>query len=447
VLRVAVVLALALALAPSAAAAPPALAATASVQAGATPLTVVFRAEGDAVAYAWDLGDGTHVAGAEVEHVYERPGRYVAVVTAIGASGETSRVELVVTAYSLTLEAPRVADHRAALRLTGTVRPATAGARIVLERNGRAVGSATVTARGTFAARVVATAPGTYTARFGDVVSPPRRVALRPALTARVDGAGVVGQPLRLLARITPAAAGTLEVIVLRDGRRIRSETHGASASLPLATSAQASFELRLRVVPAEGWAGRTRTLRATVALPNLSAGSRGPSVLALKRRLAELRYALPRVDGHYGLETTQAVLAFQKVHGLPQTGRVDPRVWRELRRASAPRPRHAGTHIEVSKGRQLLFVVQNGRVESIVHVSTGATGNTPIGTWQIYRKVPGWDWVLWYPMYFLRGFAIHGYPSVPAYPASHGCVRVPMWIAPQLYSRFAHGQLVRVYW
>ncbi len=53
----------------------------------------------------------------------------------------------------------------------------------------------------------------------------------------------------------------------------------------------------------------------------------------------------------------------------------------------------------------------RNGRVELVVHVSTGATGNTPIGHLHIYRKVVGWDWVLWYPMYFLRGFAIHGYP------------------------------------
>ena len=83
----------------------------------------------------------------------------------------------------------------------------------------------------------------------------------------------------------------------------------------------------------------------------------------------------------------------------------------------------------------------------NVVHVSTGATGNTPIGRWQVYRKVAGWDWVLWYPMYFLRGFAIHGYPSVPAYPASHGCVRVPMWIAPRLYSENPYGQTVYVYW
>jgi hypothetical protein len=81
--------------------------------------------------------------------------------------------------------------------------------------------------------------------------------------------------------------------------------------------------------------------------------------------------------------------------------------------------------------------------VTAVVHVSTGATGNTPVGRWQVYRKVNGWDWVLYYPSYFLRGFAVHGYPSVPAYPASHGCVRVPMWIATRLYGLMPHGSTI----
>ena len=140
-------------------------------------------------------------------------------------------------------------------------------------------------------------------------------------------------------------------------------------------------------------------------------------------------------MDTVFDLETYQAVLAFQKVEGLRWTGSVDAALWRRLARARIPRARYGGSHVEVSKGRQVLFLVRNGQVEKVVHVSTGATGNTPIGRWQIYRKVPGWDWVLWYPMYFLRGFAIHGYPSVPSYPASHGCVRVPMWIATRLYT------------
>jgi len=141
-------------------------------------------------------------------------------------------------------------------------------------------------------------------------------------------------------------------------------------------------------------------------------------------------------------------VLAVQKLHGLPRSGWVDGAVWKALRRARPPLPRvfGGGTHLEVDKRRQLLFEIRAGRVQRIVHVSTGATGNTPVGRWRVYRKVPGWDWVLWYPMYFLRGFAVHGYPSVPPYPASHGCVRVPMWLAPSLYSTYGYGSTVYVY-
>jgi peptidoglycan hydrolase-like protein with peptidoglycan-binding domain len=188
------------------------------------------------------------------------------------------------------------------------------------------------------------------------------------------------------------------------------------------------------------------RVASATVVQPTLSRGSAGPSVLALERRLAELRYALPRVDATYGHDTVEAVLAFQKVHGLPRTGSVEPWLWRRLARASVPRARRGGDYIEVDKSRQVMFVVRGGEVVKAVHVSTGATGNTPLGTWQVYRKVPGWDWVLWYPLYFLRGFAIHGYPSVPAYPASHGCVRVPMWIAPQIFDQHRFGTKVSVF-
>ena len=91
-----------------------------------------------------------------------------------------------------------------------------------------------------------------------------------------------------------------------------------------------------------------------------------------------------------------------------------------------------------------LIFALSSGG--RVVHVSTGATGNTPVGTYHVYRKVGGWDWVLWYPLYFLRGFAIHGYPSVPAYPASHGCVRIPMWIAPSLFANHGFGTTVVVH-
>jgi peptidoglycan hydrolase-like protein with peptidoglycan-binding domain len=181
--------------------------------------------------------------------------------------------------------------------------------------------------------------------------------------------------------------------------------------------------------------------------LPRLQIGSHGPAVLALKRRLWELRYALPSVDAGFGYKTYEAVLAFQKVQGLARTGSVDLGVWRALWRSATPRPRvRRGDYLEVDKSRQVVMEVRDGSVVDVIHASTGATGNTPVGTWHVYSEVAGWSWVLWQPMYFLRGFAIHGYPSVPPWPASHGCVRVPMWIAPALRERWGYGAIVRVY-
>jgi peptidoglycan hydrolase-like protein with peptidoglycan-binding domain len=177
-----------------------------------------------------------------------------------------------------------------------------------------------------------------------------------------------------------------------------------------------------------------------------LAVGSHGASVRALEQRLAAMHYALRGIDASFGDDDYAAVLAFQKVHGLARTGRVDAALWRRIFASSTPRARYGGTHVEVDKTRQVLFEVRNGKVTLVVHVSTGATGNTPVGVWHIYRRVAGWDWVLYYPSYFLRGFAIHGYPDVPAYPASHGCVRVPLWVATRLYALQSFGEAVYVY-
>jgi N-acetylmuramoyl-L-alanine amidase len=200
-------------------------------------------------------------------------------------------------------------------------------------------------------------------------------------------------------------------------------------------------------LAPARGYVRAFRRIRVRLAYARLRIGAHGPAVLALKRRLRELHFALPSVDSGFGHATYEAVLAFQKVHGLPRTGRVGPGLWRRLWRTSVPRPRvRRGDYIEVDKSRQLLMEVRDGKVANVVHVSTGATGNTPVGTWRVYREVFGWDWVLYHPMYFLRGFAIHGYPSVPTWPASHGCVRVPLWIASALRERWGRGSVIRVY-
>ena len=98
-------------------------------------------------------------------------------------------------------------------------------------------------------------------------------------------------------------------------------------------------------------------------------------------------------------------------------------------------------THIEVDKTRQILMVVTNGKVTGVIPVSTGATGNTPVGHWRVLWKAPATStWlgsaILYRTLTFHGGFAIHGFSPVPAYPASHGCVREPLWAADWTYTR-----------
>jgi cell wall hydrolase len=288
---------------------------------------------------------------------------------------------------------------------------------------------------GTFTFERRVRAPGVFQARSFSGESAVVATRVRPRLTARIRGTVLRG-------RLVPVAAGP----VLVRGRRVPVGP-GGRFRVRLDRLGSGRHRVSVTVRPRPGYARVTRRLAIRIQRPPLRIGSHGPNVLALKRRLAEQGYALPSVDSGYGFATYEAVLAFQKVHGLPRTGVVDRRFWMVLARSSRPRPRvPRGDYLEVSKTRQTVYEVRDGRVVNVIHASTGATGNTPVGTWHVYREVFGWDWVLYNPMYFLRGFAIHGYPSVPPWPASHGCVRVPLWIAPGLRERWGYGSVVRVY-
>ena len=443
VVRGAIVLLAGLAFTASANAAPPAVTATATPAAGVAPFRVTLAATGDAASYSWTLGDGATAAGPVVAHVYG-VGRFVATVTATNAAGEVSQAQVAVTGSrrTLTLGAPTRAAYGDAAVLAGSLRPAVRGARVQIYRGRTHVTSARVGASGRFRARLFLRLPGPYHARFGAARSTERLVRLRPTIEAPLLGIAVVGTTLTLRPRLVPNRAGSLSVRVFRDGHRVLIRR----GAVKLPTGKPGALRVELVSKPRAGYAPARKVVSAQVVLPLLAPGSRGPSVVALERRLSQLQYALRAVDGYYGTDTFEAVLAFQKINGLPRTGRVEPWLWRRLARAGVPRAYRGGDYIEVDKTRQVLLVVRGGVVTKVVHVSTGATGNTPLGSWQVYRKVGGWDWVLWYPMYFKGGFAIHGYPSVPAFPASHGCVRVPMWIAPSLFSANDYGATVVVH-
>ena len=443
------ILVAALAFVPAAHAAPPAVSVQASASSGPAPLTVTLTASGDLATYHWDLGDGTTADGPIVQHVYG-PGRFTARVTATAPNGETAQAQATITSLGLTLKAPRVGRYRQVLAFHGRLVPGIKGARLALYRGDRRIAGAKTGRGGRFSLRGrVGTAGSSYTVHYQGAVSNTVAPAVRPQLETGFFGSGQIGRPLSLSVRERPVAAGTMTVKVWRAERLFATRSGSGRVRIRLATGRATTYRISVGLAPARGYARASRSLHQTVFLPDLRVGSRGPSVLGLEQRLHELHYALGSVDGYFGIDTADAVVAFQKLHGLPRTGATDLRFWRALDVATIPTPRHPERplHVEVSKELQVLFVVRDGQVALIVPVSTGATGNTPLGTWHVYSRVPGYNAEqMYYSSFFTGAFAIHGYHSVPAYPASHGCVRIPIWVAKRVYSLIDYGTTVYIY-
>lgn len=164
---------------------------------------------------------------------------------------------------------------------------------------------------------------------------------------------------------------------------------------------------------------------------PWLRQGDQGPDVLALQQRLTGLGYWLGTPDGSFGSNTHHAVVALQKVAGLARDGVVGPATLAALDGGARPSVQSSsGRAVEIDLTRQVLVVVRDGTVQWTFDTSTGSVpGTTPRGHWSITRQIDGLRrselGLLYRPKYFYEGVAIHGYTSVPAHPASHGCVRV----------------------
>ena len=275
-----------------------------------------------------------------------------------------------------------------------------------------------------------------------------------PELRTRLVGSRVVGTPLTLVARLQPDEAGDVRVRVVRDGSYAYRGSFAERARVRLGTASPAPFAVAVDVVPAKGYGYVGERIRVALRAPTIAYGYQGPFVATLLNRLRELGYAAPSPRTVFDSDAQQAVYAFQKAQRLERTGVADAAFWRRLARPAEILPRHPfpASHIEIDKARQILMVVRNGRVVLISPVSTAGIAGyyTPVGRFAIGRKVPGYDpsplGVLYKPMYFYGGYAIHGNPSVPPYPASHGCIRVPNFVADRLYNSEPYGEAVIVY-
>jgi L,D-transpeptidase catalytic domain/Putative peptidoglycan binding domain len=162
---------------------------------------------------------------------------------------------------------------------------------------------------------------------------------------------------------------------------------------------------------------------------------------------LSNLGYWTGPVDGDLDVGSRHALIAFQKVEGRSRTGKLTKDELQAMRTANRPLPQRTNyAHLEIDLSRQVLFIIDaTGAITHILPVCTGNEklyvdhgqthrAHTPRGTFKVLRKISGWRLsslgLLYYPNYIHEGIAIHGSLAMAVYPASHGCIRIPMFAA-----------------
>jgi L,D-transpeptidase catalytic domain/Putative peptidoglycan binding domain len=194
----------------------------------------------------------------------------------------------------------------------------------------------------------------------------------------------------------------------------------------------------------------RARAKRLSVVDWQAGAGERGVKVLMLQRALRSEGFATP-VTGYYDDGTARAVLAFRKTNGLGRDGFATKEVFAMLARGRGAfklRYPKAGKHVEFDWSRQVLVLARRGKPYRTYHTSSGTAATpTVFGTYRFYLKTPGTNANgMVHSSYFIRGYAIHGYASVPTYPASHGCLRVPIPNAASIFNWIDIGDPIYSY-
>lgn len=286
---------------------------------------------------------------------------------------------------------------------------------------------------------------------------------LRVAVQRTEPGRVVLeGSRFRVRGTMVPYVAGQKVTVRLYRGTHrlratgvtMRPSASGRSGSFMVGMSAATAGALTVRASHRATPAQRTAVapavrLRAVAA--RAIPGGRGPAVTILQRHLSAQGYVTGEA-GLYDARTQRAVLAFRKVTGMDRTTEAGPAVFSKLIAGAGAFPVRFGDHgrhAEADLSLQVLALIgQGGQVERIYPISSGkASTPTVLGSFRVYMREPGTNsHGMVFSSYFIRGYAIHGYAEVPTFPASHGCLRVPVPDAVGIYEWVRMGTRVDVY-
>lgn len=339
--------------------------------------------------------------------------------------------------------------------LSGSIEPAAAGqtVEIVDAADGAVLATTTTNGAGQYSVDYGPSANVDVMARWGVATSAPVGLRVTPTLTVHLEDVRLFGTAV-VSGRLEPAhPGGSVDVRLLRGdavAERTDATVAGASYEAELEILKPGNYRVRVSFHDADHEPVDAQSdARRVKSPPSLHAGSSGAWVEVLEQRLRDLHYHVPKPNLGFDSRTGDAVLAFHKVQGMRRVDTVSAATWKRLGDPRIPQPRASKprVHIEIDQSRQVLYVVRDAEVDQIVHTSTGAGGATRDGVFHVHLKIAGFSpHHLYYPSYFDGARAVHGWPEVPAYPASHGCSRVPYWTAKFLFGIMSYGMEVRVY-
>ena len=281
--------------------------------------------------------------------------------------------------------------------------------------------------------------------------------AAEPSVT-RIEPRGLKGDSAKILNRVTLVGSvqpwhpdQRVRVFIYRDGRKL------SSRSLPVAKGQgnEGTFETKLTIergsrygvqaryygkggeLPVSQSSSARKSWR--VRYPALGPGQCGRVVKGFRKALNRMAFVPARSRCFKG-KMERAVLAYRKLNGLGRSARATRHVVKRvfnLKGSYRVRRPGLGDHVEAPLSRQVLVFARGKKPYAIFPIASGAPATpTILGTYSFYRKDAGYNAIgMYYSSYFIRGYAIHGYQSVPNYPASHGCLRTFIADQPRIYN------------
>jgi L,D-transpeptidase catalytic domain len=274
------------------------------------------------------------------------------------------------------------------------------------------------------------------------------------------DGKARIYSTVPAIGTVKPFAAGQkVEVSFYLDGRRIERK----AVKLRKGKAGKGIFRAKIRIEEGGKYAvsakhvataalGGDSTVRKSwkVRFPSLHQGQCGDVVVGFKKAMRKLGY-IANSGRCFGDKTARGVLAYRKVNGMTRSMRAGKGlVKRVFAGRGGYRVRHpgAGRHVEASLGKQVLVFAKDDVPYAIYPISSGKSSTpTVTGHFEFIRTEPGYNsHGMYYSWYFYGGYAVHGYESVPDYPASHGCLRTFIADQPEIYNRIQFGEDIFVF-